>query len=245
MTDAVPNGVVTVVQRRVRTLLGDQRIDSSFIVSHLEIASDEMADKFQSYGLRFDTRVVVLSDVPANTADLSDYQVQTNDELFDLLVPESVDWKLAGQPEINWIPVTSAEVVSDTNIGPGTDQSSVNSSRSWIESYEWRGGTIFISPANVAVDLRVRGQFMPPFITSDAANPLRAALSVLTFATARSIAVTKGGPASALAKDFGARMINALGDFQSNQLKAQQTKPLRLGGRRTASGGSVFLPRFE
>lgn len=244
MADNASNGVLEVITRRVRTLLGDQRKDKDFILGHLEIAAEEMAEKFQSYGLRFDTRVVVLAAVPANTSNLSDQQ-KPNSPLFDLMVPESLDWKLAGQSELNWLPVPHAEVLTDTNLGPGTDQSTVNSALSWAASWEWRGGTIVLSPCGVAIDLRVRGQFMPQFVTNDAINPLRAALNVLSFATARSVVVTVGGPASALAKDFGARMVNALGDFQSNQVKAQQLKPLRFGGRRTSRGSGNFFPRFE
>lgn len=244
MADNASNGVLEVITRRVRTLLGDPRKDQNFILGHLEIVCEEMAEKFQSYGLRFDTRVVVLAAIPANTTDLRGQQA-VGGPLFDLMVPESLEWKLAGQPELNWQPVANAEVLTDTNVGPGTDQSTVESALSWAESWEWRGGTIFTSPASVALDFRVRGQFMPQFVTNDAVNPLRAAINVLSFGTARSVVVTAGGPASALAKDFGARMVNSLGDFQSNQTKAQQLKPLRFGGRRASRGTGNFTPRFE
>jgi hypothetical protein len=234
-------GVVDLIVRRVRTLVGNQRKDSDLIIRHLEIANDEMAAKFQSYGLRFDTRVVVLGAVPANTRSLSCYEKQF-EPLFDLLVPEKLEWKLAGQPELRWKEVLDAEELIDTNLGSGVPGQPIQSDRSWVESWEWRGGKILISPCNQAVDLRVRGQFMPKMVTTDAQDPLRAAISVLTFNAARSLCITEGGPASALAKDFAARMVNSLGDFQSNQLKAQQPKPLRLGGRRTSGRLSGFPP---
>ena len=241
MADQPSTGVVDVIVRRVRRLIGNQRKDRDTIVGHLEITNDEMADKFQSYGLRFETKVVVLGAIAANTTDLSSLQAPDQD-LWNLLVPESLDWKLAGQSELLWKPVPDVETLADVNIGSGVAGQAIVSSVPYVASWEWRGGTIFVSPCNQPVDFRVRGQFMPDLVSDDSVDPLRAAINVLVFATARSVAVTEGGPASALAKDFGARMLNSLADFQSNQTKAQQTKTLRLGGRRTSGRGCGFPP---
>lgn len=236
-------GVVEVVVRRVRTLLGNPRKDRDMIIRHIEIGNDEAAAKFQSYGLRFDTRVVVLSNIPANSTDLKPQQ-QAGAPLFDLLVPEQIDWKQAGYPAIRWQQVGDAEVLLDTDMGPGTDGATVRSVTPWIQGWEWRGGVIFLSPASVPVDLRVRGQFMPLQILSDAQDPIRAAVNVIAFTTAWSVLASEGGAAagSVLFKGLQTRMLNAYGDFQSNQVKAQQLKPLRFGGRRTNMGGGGFPP---
>jgi hypothetical protein len=243
------NGVVDMIVKRVRRLIGSQSRDKDLIIGHLEIVNDEMAAKFQSYGLKFDTRVVVLPDISANTTDLRDLQV-LGQPLFDLMVPESLEWKLAGQSEIRWKAVADLPVVVDTNLGSGTGDSEVMSDRAWVESWEWRGGTIWISPCSQNVDLRVRGQFMPNLIDSDSQDPIRAAINILAFFTAASVVITDGGPQSVRAKDFRARGMNALGDFQSNQVKAQQGKIMRLAGRRdrvrnTGFGASSFGPPVD
>lgn len=237
-------GVTDLIVKRVRRLLGNSRKDSDMIIGHLEMVNEEMAGKFQSYGLRFDTRVVVIGGIPPNTTNLSALQTP-NQPLFDLLVPESLDWKLAGQPEIMWRRIPNSEEVGDTNLGDGIPGDPVIASLSWPASWEWRGGKVWMSPCSLPIDARCRGQFMPQLVASDATDPLRAAIVVLTLATAISIVTTEGGPAAANAKAWMTRLVSALGDFQSNQVKAQQSKLLRLAGRRTASRNCGFAPPIE
>lgn len=241
MANQPATGVVDIIVRRVRTLLGKQNKDRDFICRHLEIGNDEMAAKFDSFGFKFNDRAVVLGNVPANTTDLSAFQAP-GQPLFDLLTPSKLEWKLTGQPEEMWDEVDYVEGVVDTNLGSGLAGAAVQSDRAWVESWEWRGGVIFTSPCSEPVDFRARGEFMPTLVSNDATDPLRGAINILAFNTAWSIAMTEGGPASALGKVMQARMTNALGDFQSNQSKGQQTRITQLGGRRDVRGSGGFPP---
>lgn len=237
------SGIVDLVVQRVRLLTGGRNDDKNSIIGQLAIVNDEMASQFQSFGFKFETQVVVLGDIAPNTTDLSAQQAQ-GQPLFDLVTPEAIDWKLTGQPEVMWKPVSDLPRVVDTNMGSGLAGSPVQSVSDWVDSYEWRGGTIFISPCALAVDLRVRGQFMPNMVDNDATDPIRAAVNILAFFTAAAILFDAGGPDSKLGLKREAQGMKSLANFQSNMSKARQGKLMRLGGRRTGTR-SGFPPPVD
>jgi len=225
--------------------------DYDYIIKWINIRNRDLNNCFQALGLNFDTQVVVLIGVPANTVNLATYQADGG-LLANLVIPDSTDgssaieWRVTGQDDESWQPVPMVGKVIDTNTStiPGT----VTSDTGIVESYEWRGGTVWISPCNQIVDLRVRGDFLPSFSGDDAASYVKGAINLLAYWTCESI--SKYGPGDESAQihtAFLSDFENAKDDFACMLAKAQMSAPLQLGGRRTQwpggnSGGGFTLP---
>jgi hypothetical protein len=225
--------------------------DYDYIIKWINIRNRDLNNCFQALGLNFDTQVVVLIGVPANTVNLATYQADGG-LLANLVIPDSTDgssaieWRVTGQDDESWQPVPMVGKVIDTNTStiPGT----VTSDTGIVESYEWRGGTVWISPCNQIVDLRVRGDFLPSFSGDDAASYVKGAINVLAYWTCESISKYGPGDESApIHTAFLSDFENAKDDFACMLAKAQMSAPLQLGGRRTQwpggnSGGGFTLP---
>src|SRR4051812_14125173 len=156
--------------------------DYDYIIKFIAFRNDDLSNRFQSLGLNFDTQVVVLTAVPANTTDLSAYQAD-GALLQNLVIPESSDgsspleWRVTGQSDLSWMPVPWTGKVIDTNTA--TSGNPVASLSASVDSFEWRAGIMYISPCNQIVDLRVRGSFVPALADNDAAAFIRGMINVL------------------------------------------------------------------
>lgn len=223
--------------------------DYDYIINFMAIRNDDIASRFQSLGLNFNTQVVVLLNVPANTTDLSSYMA-AGQPLENLVIPDSTDgsspleWRIAGQNDLEWVGVPWLGKIVDTNTaGPS---SAVAADVAVVESFEWRNGTVYLSPCNIAVDLRLRGQFVPSVADNDAASFIRGMMNVLVYWACETIGKYGPGTESNAYKGFKEDSISAERDFVACLSKAQISIPLRLGGRRTqfplGVGGSGFFP---
>ena len=218
--------------------------DYDYIINWINIRNLDINNRFQALGLDFDTQVVVLPNVPANTTDLSSYQADGG-LLSNLVIPDSTDgsspleWRLAGGSDLDWQGVPWVGKVLDTNTAD--EGNPVASESAYVGSFEWRGGIVYISPCNQIVDLRLRGDFVPNFAGDDAAQTLaKGIINVLAYWTCESIAkYAPGGEASSVAKAFNDDAKAAENDWVCMMAKAQQGMPIRLGGRRTQWGGSI------
>lgn len=223
--------------------------DKDYIIQFLAIRNDDINLRFQSLGLNFDTQVVVVSNIPANTTDLSVYQA-ADGPLAQLFMPDStdgsspIDWRISGQSDLTWQPVEWVGKVADTNTA-GTNQP-VSSESASVDSFEWRGGIIYISPCNQTVDLRVRGDFLPSLADNDAAPFIRGIINLLTYWTCETICKYGPGQESNAYMGFKDDAKSAENDFVCVVAKAQLSIPLRLGGRRTQpiapAGYGQFTP---
>lgn len=238
---------------RAQTLLGaalgvsSNYADYDYIIKFIAIRNDDINLRFQSLGLNFDTQVVVLLNVPANTTDLSSYQ-QTGGALENLFMIDSSDgtspleWRPAGGTDLQWQPVPMVGKVVDTNTA--TPGNPVASESATVDSFEWRGGIIYISPCSQIVDLRVRGDFVPALTDNDAAPFIKGILNVLVYWTCETICKYGPGQESNAYLGFKDDASRAEGDFLPILAKAQHSNPLRFGGRRTQWPGPVGFGPF-
>jgi hypothetical protein len=222
--------------------------DYDYILKWIGIVSTDVNNRFQALGLNFDTQVVVLTAVPANTINLAAYQADDG-LLANLVMPDSTDgsspveWRLTGQDDLSWQPVPMLGKVADTNTSTVPGQ--VTSDSEQVDSYEWRAGLIWISPCNQIVDLRIRGDFLPNFASDDAASFVKGAINVFAYWTCEAISgVGPGQEASPVHAWFKERAEKADNDFVCLLAKAQMTEPVRLGGRRTQWPGQVGMGAF-
>lgn len=232
--------VVQMIISRVQTLvadLGQDWADPDLICKHLVIANDDLEPELQMYNLDFDTQVVILPSIPANTTTLGALQ-EDGQPLSGLILPKTVEWRLAGQSEEQWQPVNYVQKVVDTDTGTGLPGAAVASNYSDVESWEWRNGTLFLSPCSQSVDLRIRYQSLPVEVNADSPNqPVRGVTNILTYDTVLSIDTVR----KAANRDFIAainfRRKKAFAIFAANQIKGHQGQIIRLGGRRSTTNG--------
>jgi hypothetical protein len=102
----------------------------------------------------FNEETVEIPGIAAGTRDLRD-QGAAGKPLERMVDVRDVDWKLAGEPETSYRTVRPLDRKLDVD--------SVDYLRSW----EVTAGVLFLSPVNVAIDLRVRCEMEPIMPGSD------------------------------------------------------------------------------
>lgn len=224
--------VSTIVQR-VQTELNDVGqtwATQDLIIARLPTANEDVCTRLESEDLAFQVSVVVLLDVPANTTDLSAFQI-TGSPLYGLVVPRTVEWRQVGQNDEQWQIVESVDKVEDTNIAAGGEP--VASDEQGIISFEWRGGVIVVSPSSIPVDVRVRGEFLPPLLQNDSDTQIVGLTNPLVYKVCWKIASSRA-ELSNLAQSFDAQYEKAIDNFEVMQVKERQNRPQRFGSRRNA-----------
>ena len=191
--------------------------DYDYIIKWINIRNRDLNNCFQALGLNFDTQVVVLVGVPANTVNLATYQVDGG-ALANLVIPDSTDgsspieWRVTGQDDFAWQPVPMVGKVIDTNTS--TIPGRVISDSGTVESYEWRAGIVWMSPCNQIIDVRVRGDFLPSFSGDDAASYVKGTINLLAYWTCESISkYGPGGESGPIHTAFQSDFESAKDDF--------------------------------
>lgn len=226
--------IITTVQSELGDA-GSAWTNADYICAKLVIVNRDIEQELQNLGLNFDTQVVILPNVPANTEDLSAYQAD-GQPLSGLVLPKVVEWRLAGQNQQDWEVVEPVDKVIDTDMGTGEPGSPVESSYDVVESWEWRAGILVLSPCNQIVDLRIRYQSLPTNLNADSPyQPFFGLTNPLSYGVCEHIEAERSGQASENKMGFEKQKIRALGIFRATQVQGQHSKYTRLGGRR--SGG--------
>ena len=88
------------------------------------------------------------------TADLSAYSL-TGQPLELMVQPLRLEWKQAGIDNTNYRTVTLVDKKKDVLAGQ------------FVEEWEWRTGIIYLTPCVLAVDLRIRGDFLFDSLAAD------------------------------------------------------------------------------
>lgn len=237
--------VVESIISRVQTLvadLGQDWADPDLICKHLVIANDDLEPELQARGLNYDTQVVILPAIAANTTSLDAY-MQDGGPLSGLVLPRTLEWRQIGQNQEQWLQVPYVQKVIDTDTGTGISGSDIAANFSDVESFEWRNGRVILSPCSQPVDLRVRGQFLPTEVNADSPNqPVRGVTNILTYDTVLSIDTVRKASNRDFIATIQKRRDRAFGYFDTNQEKARQGQTLRLGGRRSGSNYPIYRP---
>lgn len=216
--------------------------NADYICSALSIVNDDMEQELQMLGLNFDTQVIILPNVPANTTSLSTYQAD-GQPLSGMIMPKVVEWRIAGQTQQDWDVVDPVDKLIDTDTGTGEQGVAVASSDSTVESWEWRAGVLQTSPCSQIVDYRIRFQSLPTNLNADQPyQPFRGLVNPLTYAVCEYIEGKRCGKASQNAVGYGKDKIRALGTFRATQVQGQLGKFTRLAGRRSSGYAQAIGP---
>lgn len=214
---------------------GSAWTNADYICSALSIVNDDIEQELENLGLNFDTQVIIIPNVPANTIDLSAYQAD-GQPLGGMILPKTFEWRLVGQNEEMWTQVDPVDKVIDTDTGTGEPGSPVASSDPTVESWEWRAGILVFSPCSQPIDIRIRFQSLPTNLNADSPyQPFRGLVNPLTFAVAEWIEGKRCGQSSENKIGYEKKKLRALGIFRATQVQAQHSKNTRLGGRRSST----------
>jgi hypothetical protein len=108
---------------------------------------EESANKLLAADGSFERKQVELINVPAQTTDLSSFQV-SGKPLELMFQPRILEYKQNGLSRVSYQEAEFVDKVSD--VTPGQ----------LITDWEWRSGVIFLTPSTLAMDIRVTGEFM-------------------------------------------------------------------------------------
>lgn len=226
---------------RVQKLFEDEQAswcDKGYILGWLQMYNEDLESYLENLDLAYDTQVVVIPGVAANTTDLSAYQAD-GQPLGNMIVPISLEWKLTTDNNLQWRPIPSVDKVEDTN--QSLDAGPVSSNIVGILSYEWRGSVIYISPSSVAVDIRVRAEMLPSVVNTDNSAYIKGMTNVLAYGIAVMIADTRGGVGnSKLSLKFSDRHQKALDVLVDRLVKNDQIPQRRMGGRRSVQPSPLW-----
>lgn len=214
---------------------GDDWGDTDYILNLLSIVGDDIASKLQNLDLNYDTSVVILPNIAANTTDLSTFQ-QDGQVLGDMILPLVLEWRLAGQSQEDWQIVDQVSKVIDTDTGTGEEGAPVVSNVDTVESWEWRKGIIYLSPCEQIVDLRLRFQGLAIQLDNDSVQQVAGMTNVHVYRVCQLVALGRGGETVAAAGVFEKLYEQALSDFEDTSVKLGHAKKTRFGGRRGMTG---------
>jgi hypothetical protein len=119
-------------------------------------------------------------------------------------------------------------------VAPAT--SGVTSDDPTVESYEWRGGILKISPCLEPVDLRVRFVATVISLSTNSQQQIIGLTNVYVYKCCEKICASRAVGTSALVEYFAKCYERACADFEGLSIKTQQSKTIRLGGRRSNCG---------
>lgn len=208
---------VNAVVVRVRALCLDPAGDwatDAILYPLLNQAYEELYGELCDVNFPFNEETVVIPSLAVGTRDLRNYQ-RVGAPLERLFLPLDIEWKLAGNPDTDYKKVDERDRVKD-----------VDSQSSSLESWEFSNGTIFLSPVDVAIDIRVRAQMTPIAVAQDGDQLIPGIAAILSLKTAAYILAPRNAP---LAAGYERKGQKAQQTLEARYCKADQGKQRRWG----------------
>ena len=144
-----------------------------------------------------------------------------------LLLPLAIDWKIAGDPDVNYQPVARVDKLADVQ--------SVNGLVNW----EFRSGSIYLTPSSGVIDIRVRFFGMPATSLSTTSSTVtRAITNIFVYKVAAKIASRNGQ--EQLAADIGQDYARALENLEELLTKQDQQVRRKFGRMNQRGYGNNF-----
>jgi hypothetical protein len=207
------------VKSRIRALVDDPDgtyVTDGFLGPLINQKYEEIYNRMLSTGAEFERRVVELGNVAAQTTDLSVYNLPGR-ELELMLQPVLLEWKQAGLDPTQYRIAALVDRVHD--VIPGQT----------MEQWEFRSGVIYITPTALAVDIRIRGDFLftPLTAETDAIMAAKNLGHAVAYGTASLIGTVRGNPAWTQA--YAILQDNAVDDVMQYIARKDQAKIRRVG----------------
>jgi hypothetical protein len=207
------------VKSRIRSLVDDPDASyatDAFLLPLINQKYEELYNRMLSTGAEFERKVVELFNVPAQTANLSAYAL-TGQPLELMVQPLQFEWKQAGLDPTNYKTASLVDKVED--VIP----------ERLVDDWEWRAGVIYFTPSTLALDIRIRGDFL--FAALNADTDVVAVSKnfghALAYGTAALAGAVRGNQAWAQA--YTLLQDNALDDIMQYLTRKDQAKIRRVG----------------
>lgn len=216
------------VKARVRNLLDDPQgsyLTDAFLVPLIGEVYDDVNSQLASTQSSWDIGVVEVPGIPPGTPNLQAQQ-ENGGPLSGLAdQPLRIDWKVAGNDPVYYQLARNYEVLPDVQPAQG------------MIGWEYRSEVIWLTPCSFAVDLRVRGEFSPPPLTSDESVLISHPRIgyVVAYGTAALIAAVRGN--QAWEKSYNEKATEGMDEIMEQLVRAEQGQMRRLG-KLTRRGGS-------
>lgn len=147
--------------------MGDFTTDAYLTPLINQVYEDQTTQLMADTDSSFDEWVFDVPGVPPGTTNLGPWQSaqmptqggNVNGPLYGLVSPIVVEWKLGGQPDINY--VEAGRTGKLPNISPAAPFPP------YAVQWEWIHYVITLTPVGYTIDLRVRGEFSPPTLVKD------------------------------------------------------------------------------
>ena len=210
---------LTTLKSRIRALVDDPDstyATDAFLLPLINQKYEELYNRMLSTGAEFERKAVELFNVAAQTQDLSAYSLAA--QPLELMVqPLSLEWKMAGLDSTNYRIASLVDKVRDVT----PDQ--------FISEWEFRSGIIYFTPCVLALDLRIRGDFLFASLVSEG-DQVTAGKNfghALAYGCAALIGLVRGNQAWVQA--YTMLQDNAIDDVMQYLTRKDQAKVRRVG----------------
>jgi hypothetical protein len=210
---------LTTVKTRIRSLVDDPDATyatDAFLLPLINQKYEELYNRMLSTGAEFERKSVEIFSVQPQTSDLSAYD-GSGQPLELMMQPLTLEWKMAGLDNTNYKTVTLVDKVKDVLANQFVDQ------------WEWRVGIIYITPCSLAVDLRIRGDFLFASLAGDqdAVSVAKNFGHALAYGAAALVGAVRGN--QAWVQVYTLLQDNAVDDVMQYLTRKDQAKIRRLG----------------
>ena len=211
------------VKARVRNLLDDPQgsyLTDAFLVPLIAEVYDDVNSQLASTQSSWDVAVVEVPGIPPGTPNLGSYQAQGGPLAALTDQPLRIDWKPAGDDPAYYRLVRNYEVLPDLQPREG------------MAGWEFRSEVIWLTHCSIAVDLRIRGEFGPPALTSDESALLSHPRIgyVVAYGAAALVATVRGN--DAWTQSYEQKAVEGMDEIMEQLVRAEQGQ-VRRAGRQT------------
>jgi hypothetical protein len=225
---------VATINQTIRALVEDPNGDyanDGFLQPLLTLEYTNIANELRLYAPDIDEYVVELPAVAAGTPDLSAFMAQ-NKPLYWLLSPREIEWKLAGTPATNYVDAEGPLDKLRDIAAPGIAA---------LDCWSYTHLNIGLSSFSTPLDLRIRGEFLfPPLSSSSGVVQIgQNTLPVFSYRIAKLIAIKRGN--QQWVANYGLEANNSFDVVKQGLIHMRQSKSERVG-RVNDCGGQG--PRF-
>ena len=218
------------VRAEVQNNLDDPQgtyLDSAFLDPKIQTVYERYASELTGTDSEYATDVVDIPNLTPGTPNLAPFQ-SPGQPLYQLVNPRRIDWKPAGLADAYYQLLEGPKDVLPDMIA-----------QNYMVCWEFRKYIIWLAPATINVDLRIRGDFDPLALTTDdSVLDLHPRIGYAVACQVSSdVAKTRGNPN--WIKQFGDDANNAIDFIGCQIVKADQGKVRRVGRQTQRNGGYV------
>lgn len=212
------------MKAQARELVGDpqgQWLTDSDIATLANIVYQQQIQRLAGTCSPYIAKLVVVPNLPSGTTSLTAYQQGAGTPpLVGLMKPRLIQSKIAGTTDNYYREMREFDVLPDVVPGSPNLQGG---------GWEWRSFVIWIVPFPQAMDLRVRGDFLPPSLSKD--TDVLVVHPNMAHATAYGLAALAGAQVgnTQWEESYGAQAENTLDAIAAQLIRQQQRLTFRVG----------------